>query len=383
MLIAIPASAEVLARVDPGAAGAVTSPARSYFGVGFHLGGTVGVDVLKLLEVGGRLSYLFLSRNPSSPLDGPGSVLALGPVVRVHRPWDAGLYLPWFEASVQYARTGNLDRLGLWLSAGCHFPLLERALYVGPWLGLTQVFHLADTAAYPTHDTTILSGGVAVELPVWPLVDRSAAKPPPKPVDNPDPDPDHDGVLGAADRCPNVPEDKDGFQDEDGCPDLDDDSDGVPDTEDACRRVFGSPATFGCPDGDGDGIADTDDQCPSVKGVATEHGCPEYDDIRIREPRVELYGKVLFVPGRSAMATQTSALLDEVVQALSDRPAMCIQVEARTDKQPLAASRAEAVRTYLMAHGVSPSRVTTKGVGGGAAETALSMWIVPCEVRSP
>jgi outer membrane protein OmpA-like peptidoglycan-associated protein len=381
-LLAAPASADVLARLDPGVAGPVTTPARTYFGAGFQLGGTVGVDVLRLLEIGGRVSYVFLSRNPTSSLDGPGSVLSVGPTARVHRPWDAGRYLPWLEASVQYARTGNLDRVGLQLSGGCHFSLLDHALLLGPWLGLTQVFHLADTATYSTHDTTILAGGVAVELPVWPWGGERAA-PKPAVVAAVDPDPDHDGILGAADRCPNEPEDKDGFQDDDGCPDLDDDADGVPDKDDACPRLFGSATTFGCPDSDSDGVADTDDQCPTVKGVATEHGCPEYEDIRIREPRIELYGKVLFAPGRGALATQTSALLDQVVQALTDRPGMCIEVEARADKAPLATARAEAVRTYLMTHGVSPSRVVTKGVGGGPAETTLGMSIIACEVRTP
>jgi hypothetical protein len=40
--------------------------------------------------------------------------------------------------------------------------------------------------------------------------------PPPPPVD---PDSDHDGVAGAADRCPDRAEDRNGFEDDDGCPD--------------------------------------------------------------------------------------------------------------------------------------------------------------------
>jgi hypothetical protein len=34
-----------------------------------------------------------------------------------------------------------------------------------------------------------------------------------------DPDPDRDGITGERDRCPDEPEDLDGFEDEDGCPD--------------------------------------------------------------------------------------------------------------------------------------------------------------------
>ena len=38
-----------------------------------------------------------------------------------------------------------------------------------------------------------------------------------------------DGMPDAKDKCPNEPEDTDGFQDEDGCPDPDNDNDGIPD----------------------------------------------------------------------------------------------------------------------------------------------------------
>ena len=42
-------------------------------------------------------------------------------------------------------------------------------------------------------------------------------------------DRDHDGIIDILDRCPDEPEDKDGFQDDDGCPDEDNDNDGIPD----------------------------------------------------------------------------------------------------------------------------------------------------------
>src|SRR4051794_13030373 len=38
-------------------------------------------------------------------------------------------------------------------------------------------------------------------------------------------DPDGDGVIGANDRCPDVPEDCDSFEDTDGCPEPDNDHD--------------------------------------------------------------------------------------------------------------------------------------------------------------
>jgi outer membrane protein OmpA-like peptidoglycan-associated protein len=55
-----------------------------------------------------------------------------------------------------------------------------------------------------------------------------AKKPKPKPVV--DTDRDDDGLANAVDKCPDRPEDKDGFDDQDGCPDPDNDKDGLCDS---------------------------------------------------------------------------------------------------------------------------------------------------------
>jgi len=100
-------------------------------------------------------------------------------------------------------------------------------------------------------------------------------------------DMDHDGVRDDVDGCPEIPEDKDGFEDSDGCPEIDNDDDGIIDREDACRDVKGvesqDPKKNGCPldDSDGDGVEDKIDACPKEKGVATNDpkttGCPTKD----------------------------------------------------------------------------------------------------------
>jgi OmpA-OmpF porin, OOP family len=98
---------------------------------------------------------------------------------------------------------------------------------------------------------------------------------------------DHDGVRDDVDGCPEIPEDRDGFEDTDGCPEIDNDDDGVLDKEDACPNVKGSeskdPKRNGCPmdDADGDGVEDSIDACPKEKGVETEdprtNGCAGKD----------------------------------------------------------------------------------------------------------
>src|SRR5258706_7668420 len=59
------------------------------------------------------------------------------------------------------------------------------------------------------------------------------------------PDSDGDGIADDRDRCPDKPEDYDGFEDQDGCPDPDNDGDGVLDADDDCPYDAGP--FNGCP----------------------------------------------------------------------------------------------------------------------------------------
>ncbi|MBU0551351.1 thrombospondin type 3 repeat-containing protein [Myxococcota bacterium] len=103
----------------------------------------------------------------------------------------------------------------------------------------------------------------------------------------PDEDNDADGLKDGEDKCPNEAEDKDGDRDDDGCPDLDDDNDGVQNEQDKCPNEAEDKDGFqdedGCPDldNDNDGIPDTQDTCPtaaeSKNGFEDEDGCPEID----------------------------------------------------------------------------------------------------------
>jgi OmpA-OmpF porin, OOP family len=104
----------------------------------------------------------------------------------------------------------------------------------------------------------------------------------------PDFDNDGDGVGDAGDKCPTELEDEDGFQDDDGCPDLDNDGDKVPDTSDRCPARPGkastNPAFNGCPasDRDRDGLDDDVDRCPKKAedkdGFEDDDGCPDLDN---------------------------------------------------------------------------------------------------------
>jgi hypothetical protein len=104
----------------------------------------------------------------------------------------------------------------------------------------------------------------------------------------PDFDNDDDGVPDADDKCPTAQEDLDDFEDDDGCPDPDNDKDGILDVQDACPNVAGpanaDPKLNGCPvlDQDGDKIPDDKDKCPKepedIDGFQDDDGCPDLDN---------------------------------------------------------------------------------------------------------
>lgn len=102
-------------------------------------------------------------------------------------------------------------------------------------------------------------------------------------------DEDGDGINDRNDKCPTIPEDKDGFEDDDGCLEDDNDQDSVPDTKDKCpdkqEVINGFHDDDGCPDAlpdrDKDGIGDAEDMCPDEPGKmrTKEHkGCPDGDE---------------------------------------------------------------------------------------------------------
>lgn len=103
-----------------------------------------------------------------------------------------------------------------------------------------------------------------------------------------DTDRDKDDIADRIDACPNAPEDKDGFQDSDGCSEPDNDMDSVSDVQDRCplesEDIDGFEDEDGCPDTDNDkdGVADAEDKCPQDAedrdGFMDFDGCPDLDN---------------------------------------------------------------------------------------------------------
>jgi outer membrane protein OmpA-like peptidoglycan-associated protein len=191
----------------------------------------------------------------------------------------------------------------------------------------------------------------------------------------PEPDNDGDGIPDVNDKCPNEPEDKDGFQDQDGCPDPDNDGDGIPDTADKCVNEPEDKDGFqdedGCPDldNDGDGFADKDDKCPNEKGTAPD-GCPHYKLVTVTENKIELKQTVYFDFDKATIRAISFALLDDVAKAMSDNPKIKVEIQGHTDSVgddaynlKLSQRRAESVKAYLVKKGVDENRMVPKGYG--------------------
>ncbi len=192
----------------------------------------------------------------------------------------------------------------------------------------------------------------------------------------PDPDNDADGIKDPVDKCPMDPEDADKFEDEDGCPDLDNDQDGLSDKIDQCPNEPEDKDGFedddGCPDPDNDNdtFLDKDDKCPLEFGVAPD-GCPKkYVNVVVTQTKIEIKQTIFFEFNKATIKSVSFPLLNEVAQAMKDNPTIKVEVQGHTDSvgndkfnMKLSQKRAESVRTYLIKQGVSSDRMVPKGYG--------------------
>jgi hypothetical protein len=176
-------------------------------------------------------------------------------------------------------------------------------------------------------------------------------------------DSDHDGVSDDLDRCPTQPEDKDGFQDADGCPDPDNDGDGIPDAQDKCPNEPEDKDGFqdadGCPDpdNDSDGIPDLRDRCPNepetINGFEDEDGCPDRGAglVTVEKDRVVLAQPIGFVAGGKIDPASFGELgqLGATLRARSDLGKL--RIVARDE------ARAGKVRDWLVQYGIDRARL--------------------------
>ncbi len=190
-------------------------------------------------------------------------------------------------------------------------------------------------------------------------------------------DRDGDGLLDNVDQCPDEPEDRDQFQDEDGCPDPDNDQDGIPDTSDQCPMEPEDRDGFedenGCPDPDNDqdGIPDTADRCPLEPGVPENQGCPPEAEIQEETGQIITLGRIEFETDSDVLLSRSIPVVENVRDVLRDHPEITlVRIEGHTDDRAddgynmdLSRRRARAVVLWLAGHGIEPGRMEAYGCG--------------------
>lgn len=175
-----------------------------------------------------------------------------------------------------------------------------------------------------------------------PLSDDGAPRPPK--------DRDGDGIYDKDDKCPRKAEDKDGFQDSDGCPD---------------------------PDNDNDGIKDKDDKCPNKAETKNDYedndGCPDEKPAPPAEPKerkIDISKNIQFETGSAVIKAASFPILDKVAEELKKFPKSNLRIEGHTDNvgkaennKVLSQKRAEACLNYLVKKGIGKKRLSAVGFG--------------------
>lgn len=194
-----------------------------------------------------------------------------------------------------------------------------------------------------------------------------------------DPDTDGDGLTDSVDSCVLEPEDTDQYLDNDGCPEIDNDLDGIVDADDECPNEPEDPDGYqdkdGCPDPDNDKdeVPDLKDQCPNTVGSSEKEplGCPAKPAlVMVTDCEVKITQQIHFEYNKSKIRPESYPVLDAVVDVLQKNPDIKIEVQGHTDNRgsasynkKLSQERAGSVMTYLVSHGISPDRLTSRGYG--------------------
>jgi outer membrane protein OmpA-like peptidoglycan-associated protein len=359
-----------------------------------------------------QLGTLWLSQGspPDSPKferGGAASATSVGLGVRI-RPFGASYHGQspsaaglWLAADAGATLTNGLTRGMFDAQLGYDFLDKKGKKAIGPMLSLVHVFQ-PESHVRP-EDANIVLIGLHALYDFGPglnansvsdrdhdgIVDESDRCPDvPEDIDDfqdkdgcPDPDNDQDGIADKVDHCPDEAEDKDGFEDADGCPEEDNDKDGIVDTMDKCPDVPEDKDKFededGCPDPDNDkdGILDGQDLCPNepetVNGYADTDGCPDEDQVRVVGDKIVLDDRVHFYVNSFIIRKVSYPLLTRLGKLIADHPEyLHVSVEGHADErgpdnfnQKLSEDRARAVMEFLIKQGIAQDRLSSIGYG--------------------
>ena len=186
-------------------------------------------------------------------------------------------------------------------------------------------------------------------------------------------DEDKDGIPDEQDKCLLEAEDRDGFQDHDGCPELDNDNDGIEDTGDGCPEEPEDMDKFedgdGCPDPDNDmdGILDANDRCidkaETPNGIDDSDGCPD----QLGEAVARLFGgPVAGLEWKGAALQKASeSVLEPLLELMLEHDHLKVEVIVAADAEgdpgrKLAEQRLKGLRGWLEERGIDGTRLFTQ-----------------------
>lgn len=321
----------------PGGAGSVTLlrsiGARVAFGLrargGWLTDGPAPSDSTLANPGTGGLGTLELLVRPRLVASGPRSARATGLFV---------------ELGGGVALTGG--HLRATFGGGLGFGIAAGPVTVAP---VARYLHVVQPSAgqLDARDASLLL--VGIELVLFDPRDREVeAELTPFDLDPSSLDRDGDGIPNDDDVCPDEPEDRDGFQDEDGCPDLDDDGDGILDVDDACPR-----------------------EAEVVNGIDDHDGCPDEGLIELVDDRVVIDEQVLFDFERARVKSAARPVLDAILELTRQHPEWTrLRIEGHADRRGdedfnrrLSERRARNVMRALFERGLEGRELTYVGFG--------------------
>jgi outer membrane protein OmpA-like peptidoglycan-associated protein len=180
--------------------------------------------------------------------------------------------------------------------------------------------------------------------------EAAAAEAEPASVDDVDDAERAAAIEGGYDACPDLPEDLDGVEDEDGCPEGDTDKDGVLDYQDRCP-----------------------DEQETINGFEDDDGCEDEGpaQIVIEEGRLTILETIRFEPNSSKLDRRSDKILEQIALTLRKHDEIDrLEIGGHTDStgprglnMRLSRERARSVRQWLLGRGIKPERLSARGYG--------------------
>jgi outer membrane protein OmpA-like peptidoglycan-associated protein len=122
-------------------------------------------------------------------------------------------------------------------------------------------------------------------------------------------------------------------------------------------------------DSDGDAVDDSDDKCPDQpetrNGYQDEDGCPDEIPVQLAKFTGTIKG-IYFDDNSAAISAKSRPVLDRAAQVLSEFPTIRVEISghcAAGENRQLGQRRGDAVREYMVTRGIARDRLDVRNAG--------------------